>query len=578
MGDRMPGAVERSRVRGATSNRRLGAVLLAGSWLVPGVCSVVALALADGGYHPSADIALIELHVRDVGTEEVLLGPYSRFGWSHPGPMLYYLLALPYRLLGSGSAGIAVGAVLVNTGALTGITAVAWRRGGPMVGALAFTLSGLTVRALGPQFMRDPWNPHVPVLPFALLLLTAWSLAVGKRWALPAAAVLASFVTQSHVGYAPATAAVVVVALVGFVRSRPVRPLLPAALAAAIVGLLWLPPALEEVIRQPGNLRSLLDFYSQDRATSGLGPGLRAIALQLGPVPEWFVGRRPTNPFSGAVELPATSVPVALIPFAFFAVLAHRRGWRDVRWLVGLVIVVTVAAIASMSRVVGGLLPYLTVWTWIVGVMAWFLVGVAASRWVREVKPALSGPITAAFVVAGVALLLVNSVSAARVGIPTGDESRIVGELGASVRAHLPEDVEVVHVAAPGSSTGAVYWSGLVLELERGGRRVEAGTGDAAAFGRHRVTCTEGATTLVVTVDEEARVAARDRDLELLGRAGTLSAAEHDRLRRARDRVMASAASMSGEELIRQVQAIPDPGLEVEIYRDGTRRCAAPSD
>ena len=50
---------------------------------------------------PSADQAWIELQIRDIGHDPVLLGPYSRFGWFHPGPILYYLLWLPYRITGS---------------------------------------------------------------------------------------------------------------------------------------------------------------------------------------------------------------------------------------------------------------------------------------------------------------------------------------------------------------------------------------------------------------------------------------------------------------------------------------------
>ena len=555
------------------SHPAAGPALLAGAWLVLAVCSVASLVLADGSYHPSADIALIELHVRDVGREEVLLGPYSRFGWSHPGPMLYYLLALPYRLLGSVSGAIAAGAVLVNTTALAGVTTIAWRRGGPAVGVLAFVLFGLTVRSLGPAFLRDPWNPHLPVLPFALLVLAAWSLALGKRWALPGVAVLGSFVAQSHLGFAPVTAVVVAVALVGFVRSRPPRPLVPAGIALVIVVVLWFPPVLEELLRRPGNLRLLLDFYGEDRATAGLVDGVRAVALQLGLTPEWLVGRRPTNAFSGGVELPSTPVPLALVPLAVAAVVAHRRGWRDLTWLAGLVGALVLAAVASMSRVVGELFSYLTVWTWIAGVLLWLVVGATLLRWVREERPRFGPPVMGALVLLGAGLLVANSVAAARAGIPTGVESRIVGELGAGLRASLPPEVEVVHLEGTASFNALLYMPGVALELERDGRRVETAVRDVAAFGRHRVSCTDGATVVVVTADEEAREAARAADLEPIARAGVRTAAEHDRFRRARELVGARAGSVSGEELFRLMQRVPDPGLEIVLYRAGTRRC-----
>ena len=549
-------------------------LLLAGSWVAPAACSVIGLAVADG-YHPNADIALIELHVRDVGSEEVLLGPYSRFGWSHPGPLLYYLLAVPYRLLGSTSAGIAVGALLVNTAALVGITLVAWRRGGPVVGALAFLLAGLTVRALGPQFLRDPWNPHLPVLLFTLFLLTAWSLAVGKRWALPAAAVLASFAVQSHIGYGPAAAAVAAVALVGFVRSRPVRPLPAAALAAGVAGLLWLPPVLEEVLHRPGNLRALLDFYTQDHATSGLGSGVRAVALQLGPLPEWLVGRRPVDPVDGSVQLPSWSAPVAVVPVVLAAALARRRGWRDITWLSALVVALTLAAVVSMSRVTGELLPYLTVWTWVVGVMAWLLVGATAARWVSDERPGLARPICRSLVVAGGAVLIANSVSAASAGTPTGPESRLVEALGEGVAAALPDRPGVVHLEAAGSFASGQYSPGVALELERRGWRVEVDAGNQAGFGRHRYRCTAGATSLLVAADDEVRIATRGDDLELLARVGTLPARERERRARLHDEALAAgrAGALSEEELYARVAALPSLGLQVAVFEDGARRC-----
>ena len=564
-------------LRRLTSHRGAGPVLLAGAWLVLALCSVAALVLADGSYHPNADHALIELHVRDVGSEEVLLGPYSRFGWSHPGPLLYYVLAVPFRLLGSASGAIAAGAVVVNTVALAGITAVAWRRGGPAVGLLAFTLFGLTVRSLGAEFLRDAWNPHLPVLPFALLVLVAWPLALGKGWALPVTAALASFVAQSHLGFAPATAVVVAVACVGFVRSRPARPLPPVGIAIAILAVLWFPPVLEEVLRRPGNLRVLLDFYGEDRPTVGLAEGVRTVFHQLGPTPEWLVGRRPTNAFSGVAELPSGTVPVALVALALAAVFAHRRGWRDLTWLAGIVTALVLAAVASMSRVVGELYAYLTVWTWLPGVLLWLVVGATLLRWVSEERPALSRPITGGLALVGAVLLVVNSVAAAGAGIPKVDESRIVGELGAGLRAHLPADAEVVHVEGSASFDALVYMPGVALELERDGRRVETAVRDAAAFGRHRVTCTDGAAVVVVTADEPAREAARAAGLEPIVRAGVRSEADHDRLRRERALVEARAGPVSSEELFRLVQEVPDPGLEIVLYRGGTRRCPEPS-
>ena len=74
--------------------------------------SAVALVVDVGrSYVPTADYAYTELLTRDVGHHPVLTGLYSRTDWNHPGPTLFYLLALPYRLTGSASIGIHVGAL-----------------------------------------------------------------------------------------------------------------------------------------------------------------------------------------------------------------------------------------------------------------------------------------------------------------------------------------------------------------------------------------------------------------------------------------------------------------------------------
>lgn len=51
-------------------------------------------------WRPSGDWAVLTMRVEDVGRHTPLVGPYSRFGWNHPGPLMYWLLAFPYHLFG----------------------------------------------------------------------------------------------------------------------------------------------------------------------------------------------------------------------------------------------------------------------------------------------------------------------------------------------------------------------------------------------------------------------------------------------------------------------------------------------
>jgi hypothetical protein len=80
---------------------------------------VVALArvLATAGQpiHLPDDLALIQLHTRDAMAFHQAVGPFDRYGWSHPGPAYFYLQAIVGWLFGPGSWGAAGGAFTVGS-------------------------------------------------------------------------------------------------------------------------------------------------------------------------------------------------------------------------------------------------------------------------------------------------------------------------------------------------------------------------------------------------------------------------------------------------------------------------------
>ncbi len=170
--------------------------------LLPLVASAVHV-LGEGNFHNLGDTAGIEMRTRDVGHHVVLLGLWSRSDWNHPGPALFYLLALPYRLAGSNPSGSQLGALLINGAAVLGMAVVARRRGGLALSVFTLLGCGILLHALKPAFWGDVWNPFMPVLPFGVLVLLCWSIACDDVWALPIAAGVASFCIQTHVGYAP---------------------------------------------------------------------------------------------------------------------------------------------------------------------------------------------------------------------------------------------------------------------------------------------------------------------------------------------------------------------------------------
>jgi hypothetical protein len=174
-------------------------------------------------YVPVGDIALIDLRVRDVWSRAIpLVGPYSRLGWNHPGPAMFWLIAPLSGLTGRPAWATLVGGVLLQGVAIVAIARLAWRKGGVPLVAAALAVNGLAYGAVGPSMLLQAWNPNV-TYPFLLvLLLAAWCLADGDLVLLPFTAAVATFLVQTHVGYLPLVAVAVAFGLAGaFVRTRP---------------------------------------------------------------------------------------------------------------------------------------------------------------------------------------------------------------------------------------------------------------------------------------------------------------------------------------------------------------------
>ncbi|MGH8986946.1 MAG: hypothetical protein ACRDY6_24205 [Acidimicrobiia bacterium] len=398
-------------------NRRvvIGAVAAA---VVPLLVGVVAV-LARGEFAVHGDDALLELRVRDVGSADTpLVGSYQRFGWNQPGPLLFYVLALPYRLLGSDFAALQAGALLLGALAVTGIVVVAYRRGGVVLALWSLALVTVLVHAIGATRISDPWEPRVLVLPFAFLLFLAFDAASGHPWTLPLAAGVMSLVAQAYAVLAPAAVALFAWAVLALaVRERArLRPLLkPALVTLAVLAVLWMPALVEQLREDPGNVREMWTFFRAPHETFGVGDAYSAVALQFGTDAPWIRGDVPLAAFSPDVDVDAAPlVPIALL--ALFAGLGVALGRRDESATLALTVLVAVlAAVVGFSRLVGGLFNWALEWTNVVGLGCWLAAGWCSYRAltarVRDrVTPALVVALAAAVVVFS-GLNLVDAVS-----------------------------------------------------------------------------------------------------------------------------------------------------------------------
>ena len=466
--------------------------LLVAVALVPlAVAMVRVLTGTSAGFHATSDNALNELLVRDVGRHPVLLGPFSRNDWSHPGPLFYYLTAIPYRLFGDRSSAMLVNALLIN-GVAIGVTiTVAKRWGGLALALPVLLLQGLLITSLPLGFLENPWNPYITVLPFGAFLMVAWAATCGDRWAYPAAAFIGTFCMQTHIGYASLVIAVLAWCGWRAWRGRAGDGLVGGWWALAVLAVLWFPPVLEQIIHYPGNFRTIFHYFrTTTEPAHTITEGARVIGAQFSVAPDWLVGLRDINPFSGQpAALTSTPVPVLLIPFGVVVGLVVRSGDRRARHLVAVLVITLGVGILTLAGTVGSMYEYRLRWTW---VLAGLCIAVTIAHTARAVARRITGQHARpaiAVCVAGTFVLgtfgIARTTSYVR---PDVRDTKTLSALATAVLRELPKRPGVVLINAT-SFSSLTYLPGLVAIMERGGMsaKVDNRQANRVRFGLHRV-------------------------------------------------------------------------------------------
>ncbi len=291
------------------------------------------------GWIPAGDDGIIATRGWDVLTAHTpLVGQYSEAGlvvhgqvMHSPGPMLYWLLALPARY--GSVASLAVTMCVLNTLAIVICVALARRRGGfVLMFAAAFGIS-LMCQSLPGEALHDIWNPAAALFPFLALVFVGWSLACGEYRLLPLAALLSSFVLQTHLMYLAPTLVVLGVGLGGLVlglvlvrlrvrrapsdadagsaatglaavatgtssvaagaseRIHPPRRgrVWPWALAAVVVVCAcWTAPVINQLRESPGNFTMIVRTVEHRGHTLGTTTGWHALVRAVGERPWWL--------------------------------------------------------------------------------------------------------------------------------------------------------------------------------------------------------------------------------------------------------------------------------------------------
>jgi hypothetical protein len=331
----------------APTSSPLAVRLFVASVVVAAVPIIVATVRAlHRGWLPIGDDGFFAVRSFDVfGHHIPLLGTWSSSSLSfhtnlnNPGPLLFDVLAVPVRLLG-GDAGLPVGVALLNIAALIGIAVFAYRRGGPLVGAIAVTVATALCWAMGSELLYDPWQPHSLLLPFLFFAVLVWSVACGDLVALPFGAFVGSLVLQTHLTYA---VLVPVFAVFGLVlvalwlrRERRRDPerwptvrhdgLVMGAVTVAVTVAAWTQTLIQQFTgTDSGNLSRLVRTARNSQVPSvGYRLGARLAASVLSLPPWWF---RPSVQHTFYLDWHPPSLGLAVGSLAVLAAVLGACGW-----------------------------------------------------------------------------------------------------------------------------------------------------------------------------------------------------------------------------------------------------------
>lgn len=350
---------------------------------------------------PAGDQGIIATRAYDVfSSHSPLVGQYSLVSevvghlTYSPGPLLYWLIALPARFGSPHTIALAIG--IANALCVLAIVALARRRGGIVLMLVVAVAVAVMCRSFMPEALHDPWNPSAGLLPFALLVFLCWSLACGEYRLLPAVALVGSFAAQCQVTFLAPTLGLVAIGAIGLVVSRRSSrgtehkrgAVWPWALAAlAVLMLCWALPVIDEIEHNPGNLTLLYKAATRHSTTMGTTAGTRAVVRAVGISPRWL--RTPSDPYdtrlSDVTSVPSSGQAISCIAILVLLLASGIVGvWRrrvDVASAaaIGLMLCIAFAAVASSTPVGSAkVLGYTLWWGSVAGMFVWVALGFCA--------------------------------------------------------------------------------------------------------------------------------------------------------------------------------------------------------
>ncbi|HUR20975.1 MAG TPA: hypothetical protein VMZ90_09230 [Vicinamibacterales bacterium] len=355
--------------------------------LAVGALMVIAVVVTARRMSPivtSSDLAITEFYTELATRGELLAGPYSRFGWNHPGPIYFYVLAPFYAAGGHRAAALFAAAVAINLAAIFILTWVVSREDrGPFL--VLVTIACLVIAWRVPRLLASPWTAHIPVLASIGFVVVCGAVIGGRYRLLPLLIVFGSFITQTHLSYVPMVGVLSSVAIAGVLVGHRRQAAAVLRISAGLWVLLWLPTIIEASMNRGGNIAELWRFFVAN------GTGYRATAESIANWSDALNGiLRPdlTLPWGGHFVPPPSGwrLPLAMgqvVGLWFVSWSSIRESRRVESGIAACAALATMVGFWSITRIQGDILDHELLGLVALGALNLAILGSALLRVVR---------------------------------------------------------------------------------------------------------------------------------------------------------------------------------------------------
>jgi len=323
------------------------------------------------------DYALELLRSRDVWGHTPLVGPFSRYGWSHPGPALFFIFSIPAHFPVNPSLTLSLFSLMLKWVPLTVATMIILRKMGKTSATVFAVFANLFLLHHRDEIWTI-WNPTV-VLSLFILLVVVIAALPDNSITLVLSLCAGSILIQSHIGFSIPVATLICLTLWRYflAQRKGDHPhwIHHLVVTGSLTFLLWLPPILDSVTAS-GNLQDLFRFFvsadSRESEIVGLRYALGIVSNQLIPISSWN-GRSDISTVGQASSASVVWLVGTAFLFYFLWKTTARPMMAKFRFpliVTGLLIVVSIPTIAQSSSPA---YPYLFGWITTIALIFWTL-------------------------------------------------------------------------------------------------------------------------------------------------------------------------------------------------------------